>query len=78
MSLTFHSYNFYHSFQPLQYREAVPDKAAKASDLGVYGTDSDRTNKLISLACALESGRFIARDIGGGDPEVRIYMLLSF
>jgi leucyl aminopeptidase len=56
-------------YVPLQYREAVPEKATKVKELGVYGTDSERTNKIISLACALESGRFIGRDIGGGDPE---------
>jgi len=56
-------------YVPLQYREAVPEKATKVDELGIYGQDSAQTNKLISLACALESGRFICRDIGGGDPE---------
>jgi len=58
-------------YVPIQYREDVPDKATKANELGVFGLDSDKTNKLISIACALESGRFVGRDIGGGDPERR-------
>lgn len=49
-------------YVPLHYREAVPEKATKVIELGVFGTNQ----KLVSLACALEGGRFIARDIGGG------------
>ena len=52
-------------YVPLEMREDVPDKKAKAKHLGVFGA---RQNQL-DLAHALEAGRIVSRDIGGSDPE---------
>lgn len=51
-------------YVPLEIREDVPKKASKTSVLGFVGS-----NKTVQLAVALESGRVVARDIGGSDPE---------
>ncbi|XP_071532869.1 putative aminopeptidase W07G4.4 isoform X2 [Panulirus ornatus] len=51
-------------YVPLEVREDVPAKASKASVLGFIGD-----SQTVQLALALESGRFVARDIGGSDPE---------
>jgi len=53
----------------LQVREDVPDKAQKIKVLGVCGKNPGKLAGIIKLATALESGRFVARDIGGSDPE---------
>lgn len=51
-------------YVPLEIREDVPTKASKATVLGYVGS-----SKTVQLALALESGRSVARDIGGSDPE---------
>ncbi|XP_042241963.1 putative aminopeptidase W07G4.4 isoform X1 [Homarus americanus] len=51
-------------YVPIEVREDVPSKASKVSVLGFLGD-----NKTVQLALALESGRSVARDIGGSDPE---------
>lgn len=51
-------------YVPLEIREDVPEKATKVTTLGFLGS-----NKIVQLAVALESGRTVARDIGGSDPE---------
>ncbi|XP_066964452.1 putative aminopeptidase W07G4.4 isoform X1 [Macrobrachium rosenbergii] len=51
-------------YVPLEIREDVPTKATKLSTLGFLGNE-----KVIELALALESGRAVARDVGGSDPE---------
>lgn len=56
-------------YVPIQYREDVPEKAKQIKCLNVSWTQKDQLNKLITKAVMLESGVFIARDIGGGDPE---------
>ena len=54
-------------YNPIEVREAKPDKAKKFDSLGVYFEGaSDKELKIIS---ALESGRTVYRDIGGSDPE---------
>lgn len=53
-------------YVPLQVREDIPEKCPKMNVLGVYGKNIDN---IVSLALMLESGRWVARDIGGGDPE---------
>ncbi|XP_067007765.2 putative aminopeptidase W07G4.4 [Anabrus simplex] len=56
-------------YVPLQLREDVPSKKRKVEVLGVWCSDDAVLERIIPLALALESGRFVARDIGGGDPE---------
>ncbi|KAG8223569.1 hypothetical protein J437_LFUL003033 [Ladona fulva] len=56
-------------YVPIQFREDVPEKNSKIKQLGVWGPDPSAVNTIISLALALEIGRSVARDIGGGDPE---------
>ncbi|XP_025831205.1 putative aminopeptidase W07G4.4 [Agrilus planipennis] len=53
----------------IQVREYRPDGYPKLDFLGVYTEDFEKTEKLINLASVLESGRYVARDIGGADPE---------
>jgi len=46
-------------------REICPDRCFKASQLGVWSPIcSKRLQGIVKLAAALESGRFVARDIG--------------
>jgi len=52
-------------YVPLEMREDVPDKKAKAKHLGVFGVPQNH----LDLAHALEAGRIVSRDIGGSDPE---------
>nr|CAD7461020.1 unnamed protein product [Timema tahoe] len=54
---------------PIQFREDVPSKSTKVKELGVWSKDFTKTQELVKLAKILESGRYVARDIGGGDPE---------
>lgn len=56
-------------YVPIQYREDVPDKAQRVQSLFISWSQKDQVNRLITRAINLESGLFIARDIGGGDPE---------
>ena len=54
-------------YVPLEVREALPEKAVKASKLGIFGPSS--LLMTAHLAQALEAGRIVSRDIGGSDPE---------
>lgn len=56
-------------YVPLQFREDVPEKAQRLQTLNVSWTQTEKLAHLIETASSLESGLFIARDIGGGDPE---------
>ncbi|CAG2055127.1 unnamed protein product, partial [Timema podura] len=56
-------------YVPIQFREDVPSKSTKVKELGVWSEDFTKTQELVKLAKILESGRYVARDIGGGDPE---------
>lgn len=56
-------------YVPIQYREAVPASARRIQQLFVSSTTQSNLTSLIETAVALESGLFISRDIGGGDPE---------
>jgi len=53
----------------LQLREDQPDTAEKIRVLGVYSNAPEKLANVVKLATALESGRCVARDIGGSDPE---------
>ncbi|CAH1389558.1 unnamed protein product [Nezara viridula] len=53
----------------LQYREDCPHRYPKVNMIGVHSPASQNISKLISVAIALETGRVVARDIGGSDPE---------
>lgn len=56
-------------YVPIQFREDVPEKAQRIQSLFVSWVQKDQVNNLIKTAIMLESGLYIARDIGGGDPE---------
>ncbi|KAJ9601607.1 hypothetical protein L9F63_000215, partial [Diploptera punctata] len=53
----------------LQLREDLPEKAQRVKKLGLYSENIDKLPNIVKLATALESGRYVARDIGGSDPE---------
>ena len=57
-------------YVPIQYREDVPEKSKRMMGLGVYMEEaSTKMNKMLQIVQAFETGRYISRDIGGGDPE---------
>ncbi|OAD55072.1 Putative aminopeptidase W07G4.4 [Eufriesea mexicana] len=57
-------------YVPLEVRETCPDRCYKACQLAVWSPIcSKKLQGIVKLAAALESGRYIARDIGGADPE---------
>lgn len=56
-------------YVPIQFREDVPDKTQRIQNLFVSWAQKDQVPNLINTAISLESGLFISRDIGGGDPE---------
>lgn len=56
-------------YVPIQYREAVPTSANRIKQLLVASTVDTNLNQIIETAVALETGLFVSRDIGGGDPE---------
>lgn len=56
-------------YVPIMVREDAPKKLEKPKTLGVFLEDKNRTSTTVKLANAIEAGRFVARDIGGGDPE---------
>lgn len=57
-------------YVPLEVREIGPERCFKATRLGVWSPIcSKKLQGIVKLATALESGRFVARDIGGSDPE---------
>ncbi|CAF3419152.1 unnamed protein product [Rotaria sp. Silwood1] len=61
------------TYVPLQVREDVPERKSKADKLGFFigqaSPDDTYYEKLIKYARAVEFGRVVGRDIGGGDPE---------
>ncbi|XP_035795110.1 putative aminopeptidase W07G4.4 [Anopheles albimanus] len=71
-------------YVPLQLREDVPEKSHRFRSLGVYHPDAGQVKGLLRTVETLENGRFVARDIGGGDPErmapprVAEYVLQAF
>jgi len=56
-------------YVPLEIREDVPARKSKASALYVYSNKQEALQPVIKKALAVETGRFVARDIGGSDPE---------
>ncbi|KAK7146320.1 hypothetical protein R3I93_013917 [Phoxinus phoxinus] len=59
-------------YMPLEVRESKPSKPSsghKVSILGIWVKDQTQGDAIIEMATALESGRFVCRDIGGSDPE---------
>ncbi|KER29434.1 hypothetical protein T265_03902 [Opisthorchis viverrini] len=50
---------------PLEVREMLPEKYPKVTHIGLVNGD----DTLLKVASAIEEGRWIARDIGGSDPE---------
>ncbi|XP_034254907.1 putative aminopeptidase W07G4.4 isoform X2 [Thrips palmi] len=56
-------------YVPIMVREDAPKKLVKPKTLGVYLENKTRASSTVKLANAIEAGRFVARDIGGGDPE---------
>jgi len=52
------------TYVPIEMREGCPEKAKKVDVLGWAGSES-----VYKTAKAMEAGRFVARDIGGSDPE---------
>lgn len=57
-------------YVPLEVREICPDRRYKACQLGVWSPICPKKLQgIVKLASALESGRYVARDIGGADPE---------
>lgn len=51
--------------QPLEIREDLPEKCYKSPCLGVWSPICPKKLQgVVKLASALESGRFVARDIG--------------
>nr|ABK91810.1 peptidase M17 precursor [Clonorchis sinensis] len=56
----------YHAaYTPLEVREMLPEKYPKVTHIGLVNGD----DTLFKVAFAIEEGRWIARDIGGSDPE---------
>ena len=57
----------------MQIREEVPDRRSKVDKLGLFigqtSSDNNDGEKVIKYARAIEYGRAVGRDIGGGDPE---------
>ncbi|XP_055525785.1 putative aminopeptidase W07G4.4 [Wyeomyia smithii] len=56
-------------YVPLQLREDVPSKTYRFEQIGFYCSENNKLTSILKEAAALEAGRFVARDIGGGDPE---------
>ncbi|XP_052902934.1 putative aminopeptidase W07G4.4 [Anopheles moucheti] len=57
-------------YVPLQLREDVPARSHRFSKIGVYfESHAQKLPDLLRLVQTVEAGRFVARDIGGGDPE---------
>ncbi|ALC46807.1 Dip-B, partial [Drosophila busckii] len=55
-------------YVPIQLREDVPDKKCRINSLSLM-IDSPKADAIMQEALLLEAARFIARDIGVGDPE---------
>ncbi|XP_038070645.1 putative aminopeptidase W07G4.4 [Patiria miniata] len=56
-------------YVPFEIRQDVSSKAKKVEKLLVWCEDAASKDALIKQATAIESGRLVARDIGGSDPE---------
>jgi leucyl aminopeptidase len=56
-------------YVPIQFREASPSNVRRLDQLFVTSKQPSNLKALVEAATFLESGLFIARDIGGGDPE---------
>ncbi|XP_077991956.1 putative aminopeptidase W07G4.4 isoform X2 [Glandiceps talaboti] len=56
-------------YVPLEVRESDATKAAKATKLGIWAESEEESEKVRKLAEGIESGRLVARDVGGSDPE---------
>lgn len=56
-------------YVPIQYREDVPANASRIQKLLVTSMSNANLDSLVKTALSLECGLFMARDIGGGDPE---------
>lgn len=56
-------------YVPLEIREDVLEKKSKADVMGIWCSDEVKVTKSIPVTTAIESGRIVARDIGGSDPE---------
>nr|XP_006824473.1 PREDICTED: uncharacterized protein LOC100375552 [Saccoglossus kowalevskii] len=56
-------------YVPLEVREASQEKSSKADRLGVWSETKEENDRITKLCVAVESGRLVARDIGGSDPE---------
>lgn len=63
--------------QPLEVREHDPSKTQKVDYLGVWTNNEARTQSLIQLATVIESGKRVAYDIGGADPERWMILTIS-
>uniref|UniRef100_A0A183AFD3 CYTOSOL_AP domain-containing protein n=1 Tax=Echinostoma caproni TaxID=27848 RepID=A0A183AFD3_9TREM len=60
----------YHAlYLPLEVREMKPTTPLKAQQLGVKANVEGLDKSFLVAAMALEQGRWVARDIGGSDPE---------
>uniref|UniRef100_A0AAR2JQJ7 Cytosol aminopeptidase domain-containing protein n=1 Tax=Pygocentrus nattereri TaxID=42514 RepID=A0AAR2JQJ7_PYGNA len=55
-------------YMPLELREVKPSPH-KVAVLGVWVKEQSQGEQVTELTSALESGRFVYRDIGGSDPE---------
>uniref|UniRef100_A0AAR5P683 Cytosol aminopeptidase domain-containing protein n=2 Tax=Dendroctonus ponderosae TaxID=77166 RepID=A0AAR5P683_DENPD len=56
-------------YTPLEVREHDPSKTQKVDYLGVWTNNEAQTQSLVQLAAVIESGKRVAYDIGGADPE---------
>ncbi|XP_033633240.1 putative aminopeptidase W07G4.4 [Asterias rubens] len=56
-------------YVPFEIREDVPSKSQKVKKLLVWCADEASKVTMMKQAVAIESGRLVARDIGGSDPE---------
>ena len=55
-------------YVPIQLREDLPEKRQRVANLSVM-INNPNAEEILKDALMLESGRFVARDIGVGDPE---------
>ncbi|XP_071948572.1 putative aminopeptidase W07G4.4 [Antedon mediterranea] len=60
---------FYSLYVPLEIRDLNNERVSKAEKLGFLCSDSSQGARIKKWSEALESGRLVARDIGGSDPE---------
>jgi len=57
-------------YVPIEIREAGdPKKVTKVEKLVIFGVKQNVMDRNFNTALGLEQGRFVARDIGGSDPE---------